>query len=58
MNMINTLGQAKITRGGQVTLSKKIREELGVDIGSYVLFQKDGNRLVLLPAELKPMTSG
>ena len=56
--MTDTLGQAKITRGGQVTLSKKIRKELGVDIGNYVMFQKDGNRLVLLPAELKPVTSG
>lgn len=51
--MTNTLGQAKITRGGQVTLNKKIRDELGVDIGSYVIFQKEGAKLVLLPAELK-----
>lgn len=56
--MTNTLGQAKITRGGQVTLSKKVREELGVDIGSYVMFQKEGSKLVLLPAELKLKTSG
>ena len=48
------LGQAKITRGGQVTLSKKIRHELGVDIGGYVLFRKEGNKLVMLPAEIKP----
>lgn len=51
--MTNTLGHAKITRGGQVTLNKKIREELGVNIGSYVIFQKEGNKLVVLPAELK-----
>lgn len=56
--MINTLGQAKITRGGQVTLNKKIRDELGVDIGSYVIFQKEGTKLVLLPAELKLKISG
>lgn len=54
----NTIGQAKITRGGQVTLNKKIRDELGVDIGSYVVFQKDGDRLILLPAELKLKISG
>ena len=56
--MTNALGQAKITRGGQVTLNKKIRDELGVDIGSYVMFQKEGTKLVLLPAEIKPKTSG
>lgn len=56
--MTNTVGQAKITTGGQVTLNKKIREMLGVDIGSYVLFQKDGDKLVLLPAELKPRDIG
>lgn len=56
--MTNALGQAKITRGGQVTLNKKIRDELGVDIGSYVMFQKEGTKLVLLPAEIKPRVSG
>ncbi len=56
--MTPTLGQAKITRGGQVTLNKKIRDELGVDIGSYVVFQKEGNKLVILPAELKLKSSG
>lgn len=55
--MIQALGQAKVTRGGQVTLNKKIREELGVNIGSYVIFQKEGNKLVVLPAELKLKTS-
>lgn len=56
--MTNTLGQAKITRGGQVTLNKKIRDELGLDIGSYVIFQKEGTKLVVLPAEIKPKISG
>lgn len=55
--MTNTLGQAKITRGGQVTLNKKIRDELGLDIGGYVMFQKEGNKLVVLPAEIKLKTS-
>jgi len=55
--MIQALGQAKVTRGGQVTLNKKIREELGVNIGSYVIFQKEGTKLVILPAELKLKTS-
>lgn len=55
--MTNILGQAKITRGGQVTLSKKVRDELGVDIGGYVLFQKEGTKLVVMPAEIKPKAS-
>lgn len=56
--MTETLGQAKITRAGQVTLNKKIRDELGVDIGNYVVFKKEGAKLVLLPAELKLKISG
>ena len=55
--MTKSFGQAKITRGGQVTLNKKIRDELGLDIGSYVMFQKEGSKLVLLPAEIKPRVS-
>ena len=55
--MTNTIGQAKITRGGQVTLNKKIRDELGLDIGGYVMFQKEGTKLVILPAEIKLKTS-
>lgn len=55
--MSNVLGQAKITRGGQVTLSRKVREELGVDIGGYVLFLKEGTNLVVTPAEIKPKAS-
>lgn len=54
MIMITVLGQAKITRGGQITLTKKIRDEIGLEIGSYVMFQKEGTKLVLLPAEIKP----
>jgi bifunctional DNA-binding transcriptional regulator/antitoxin component of YhaV-PrlF toxin-antitoxin module len=55
--MTDIVGQAKVTRGGQVTLSKKVRDALKVDIGSYVVFQKEGTKLVLLPAEIKLKTS-
>lgn len=51
--MTKTIGHAKITRGGQVTLSKKVRDELGVDVGSYVMFQKEGTNIVMLPAEIR-----
>ncbi len=53
--MLKTIGQAKITRGGQVTLNKEVRKELGVDIGSYVMFTKEGTKLVILPAKLTPL---
>ena len=56
--MTTTLGQAKITRGGQITLSKKVRDALKVDIGNYVMFQQDGSKLVIMPAEIKPKTTG
>lgn len=51
--MKERLGQAKITRGGQVTFSKKVREALGVDIGDYLVFQMEGSKLVVMPAEIK-----
>lgn len=56
--MIDTLGQAKITRGGQVTLCGKVRKELGIDIGDYVIFQKVGKYMVIMPAEIKPRHIG
>lgn len=52
--MVENLGHAKITRGGQVTFSKKVREILGVDVGGYVVFQKEGTKLVVQAAEIKP----
>jgi len=55
---MEVLGQAKITRGGQVTLSKRVRDELGVDIGDYVMFRKEDSKLVIMPAEIKPKTGG
>lgn len=55
--MKDIIGQAKITRGGQVTLSKKVRDVLGVDVGSYVIFQIDGKKLVIMPAEIKPIAN-
>lgn len=51
--MTEILGQSKITRSGQVTLSTKVREMLGVNIGEWVVFKKEGKRLVILPAEIK-----
>jgi AbrB family looped-hinge helix DNA binding protein len=47
------LGQTKITRGGQITLSKKAREKLGIKEGDYVILIKDGNAILIKPAELK-----
>lgn len=51
--MTDIVGQAKVTRGGQVTLSKKVRDALKIDIGNYVLFKQDGTKLVIIPAEIK-----
>lgn len=56
--MTDILGQAKITRGGQVTLSKKVRQRLNVEIGNYIVFIVEGGKLVIIPAEIKPKTGG
>lgn len=48
------IGISKVTRNGQITLSRKVRGELGVEIGDYIIFEKtEGNKLFILPAEVK-----
>ncbi len=42
---------AKITSKGQVTIPKEVREALEVHEGSVVLFEKDGDKIVLKPAK-------
>jgi AbrB family looped-hinge helix DNA binding protein len=50
----STLGWSKVTRSGQITLNRKVRKELGVELGDYVLFEKiEGDKLYILPAEVK-----
>ncbi len=46
--------ESKVTRSFQITLPKKLREELGLHEGDYILFQKDGKKLVLVPALVRP----
>lgn len=48
MNTINGL-RAKITRSGQVTLPKRIRERLGVREGDQVQFEETDRGIVLHP---------
>ena len=45
---------SKVTRNGQITLNKKLRDELGIKEGDYIVFQKDGKKIHLVPAEIKP----
>lgn len=48
------IGTSKVTRNGQITLNRKVRKELGIEIGDYILFEKiEGNKLYILPAEVK-----
>lgn len=37
----------KVTSKGQITLPKRVREELGVTAGDRVQFQRQGNRIVI-----------
>ena len=48
------IGISKVTRNGQITLSRKVLNELGVEIGDYIIFEKnEDNKLYILPAEVK-----
>lgn len=40
---------AKITSKGQVTLPSAFRKELGVAAGDSIVFQKQGDKVVILP---------
>ena len=41
---------SKITVKGQVTIPKKVREELGVTAGDMIVFTKKGGDIVIKPA--------
>lgn len=46
------IGITKVTANGQITLSKKIRDEIGVEIGDYVIFEKtEDNKLFIISAK-------
>lgn len=54
---LKRMGEAKITRGGQVTLNRMVRQEMDVKEGDYVIFLKDGDKIILVPAEIAPKKS-
>lgn len=41
---------AKITSKGQITLPKEVRKLLDVHVGNVVVFEKEGDRIVIKPA--------
>jgi AbrB family looped-hinge helix DNA binding protein len=41
--------QAKITSKGQITVPVKIRKELGVKPGDRIVFEKDGDTVIVRP---------
>lgn len=48
------IGITKVAANGQITLSRKIRNEIGVEIGDYVIFEKaEDNKLFILSAKCK-----
>lgn len=44
---------AKISPGRKIVLPKSIMEELGLDVGDYVGFDKVKGKYVLRPAEIR-----
>ncbi|MBI5102148.1 MAG: AbrB/MazE/SpoVT family DNA-binding domain-containing protein [Nitrospirae bacterium] len=47
---------AKVTSKGQITLPKEVRESLHIRTGSIVVFEKDGERLIVDTARQKNLT--
>ena len=43
---------AKLKHKGQVTIPADIREELGLDEGSYLEVKREGSNIVLTPKEI------
>ena len=39
----------KVTRKYQITIPKKIREELGIKVGDELIVRTDGSRIILEP---------
>lgn len=52
--MMEQLGASKVTRRGQITLNRAVRESLGVVEGDYVMFVKQGKRVYVIAADLVP----
>lgn len=52
--MTEKIGESKVTRNGQITLNKPLREELNINEGDYVIFIKEGKKIHLVLGEIKP----
>ncbi|MFQ5793699.1 MAG: AbrB/MazE/SpoVT family DNA-binding domain-containing protein [Candidatus Bipolaricaulia bacterium] len=42
-----TIITRKVTRQGQITIPKEIREELGIDVGDNIVFVRQGDRIFI-----------
>jgi len=42
---------AKVTSKGQITIPKEVRELLGIQTGSVILFEQEEERVVIHPAK-------
>lgn len=45
---------AKVTSKGQVTIPKRVRDDLGLQDGDYLIFETKGDRALLTKAPVKP----
>ncbi|MEW5936534.1 MAG: AbrB/MazE/SpoVT family DNA-binding domain-containing protein [Candidatus Thermoplasmatota archaeon] len=49
------LGHAKVSGKLQITIPKKVQEELGgVENGQYILFYKDGKKIYICKGKVNP----
>ena len=42
---------AKVTSKGQITIPREVRELLGIETGSVILFERENERVVIHPAK-------
>ena len=45
----------KLGKSRQVTLPKRLIEEMGLEVGDYFELEREGNRIVLIPKTLVEM---
>lgn len=48
------IGESRITSKGQITLPKKIAENLGAKKGDYIIFSKEGSRIYIDIGDITP----
>lgn len=52
------IGKAKLTKQGQVTLPNEARQDLGIDVNSYIYWYELGDSLIVVKELVNPRDLG